>query len=250
MTLRPSDLGIVSREHDDLHGAHHWLSRAAERDSEARLAPCHPTTVRSLAPAHPPPTHRKQFNPQAVIGGPSSYQDEHEVRAAEGCARAERTRAFVEAYGERPMRAIDGEIVREYRRASRNDGTIPALRAFFNDAMRPDAGWLVTRNPFAGLRIKQSRGRRDVQPPAQKDAARLVALADELTPPSFAAYLHTDAYEGVRPGELDALRWDDLDFTPGAETILIEAAVERTGARAHAAEARVRSYHRHDPAGA
>jgi integrase len=26
----------------------------------------------------------------------------------------------------------------------------------------------------------------------------------------------------VRPGELDALRWTDLDFTPGAETILIE----------------------------
>ena len=68
--------------------------------------------------------------------------------------------------------------------------------------MRPDAGRLVTRNPFAGLRIKQSRGRRDVQPPAQKDAAGLVALADELTPPSFAAYLHTDVYEGVRPVSL------------------------------------------------
>jgi hypothetical protein len=29
-------LGIVLRERGDLHGAHHWLSRAAERDSEAR----------------------------------------------------------------------------------------------------------------------------------------------------------------------------------------------------------------------
>ena len=122
------------------------------------------------------------------------------------------------------MRAIDDGIVREYRRASRNDGTVPALRAFFNDAMRPDAGRLVTRNPFAGLRLKQSRGRRDIQPPAQKDAARLIALADELTPPSFAAYLHTDVYEGVRPGELDALRWDDLDFTHAGRTQALETA--------------------------
>ena len=120
------------------------------------------------------------------------------------------------------MRAIGDDIVREWRMAGSNDGTIPALRAFFNDAKRADAGRLVTTNPFAGLRLRQSRGRRDVQPPAEADAARLIALADELTPPSFAAYLHTDVHEGVRPGELDALRWDDLDFTPGAECIRIE----------------------------
>jgi hypothetical protein len=31
-------------------------------------------------------------------------------------------------------------------------------------------------------------------------------LADELTPPSFAAYLLTGVYSAARPGELDALR--------------------------------------------
>ena len=50
----------------------------------------------------------------------------------------------------------------------------------------------------------------------------MIALADELTPPSFAAYLDVAIHEGARPGELDALRWDDLDFTPGAETVQIE----------------------------
>ena len=29
-------------------------------------------------------------------------------------------------------------------------------------------------------------------------------------------------WSAARPGELDALRWDDLDFTPGAECIRIE----------------------------
>jgi integrase len=42
-----------------------------------------------------------------------------------------------------------------------------------------------------------------------------VALADELTPPSFAAFLHVAVYEGMRPGELDALRWDRIDFQAG-----------------------------------
>jgi integrase len=55
-----------------------------------------------------------------------------------------------------------------------------------------------------------------------------VALAHELTPPSFAAYLDAGIHEGMRTGELDALRWDRIDFQ--AETILIDQqwnAIER-----------------------
>jgi integrase len=51
------------------------------------------------------------------------------------------------------------------------------------------------------------------------EVARLIAAADELTPPSFADYLFTACYTAMRPGELDALQWADLDFTPGAEAI-------------------------------
>ena len=92
----------------------------------------------------------------------------------------------------------------------------------FNDATRPHAGRLVDHNPFAGLGLQQSRGPQGLQPPAPGEVARLIALADELTPPCFAAYLFTRATRAMRPGELDALRLDDLDFTPGAETIRIE----------------------------
>ena len=57
-------------------------------------------------------------------------------------------------------------------------------------------------------------------PPTQVDIARFVALADELTPPSFAAYLDVIVHEGMRPGEVDALRWDRIDFQAG--TILVD----------------------------
>jgi integrase len=205
------------------------------------------------------PRTGKHLNPASVIGGPSSYRTDREARRAEDQARdllkasaragvtvrewwdewttdalwqrpsestnlhnRERTSRFVTVYGQLPIRAVDDETVREYRRHGGSDRTIPALRAMFNDAARADAGRLVDRNPFAGLRIRQSRGRRDIQPPAEGDARRLIALADELTPPSFAAYLDVAVHEGTRPGELDALRWDDVDFTPGREVILIE----------------------------
>jgi integrase len=104
--------------------------------------------------------------------------------------------------------------------AARRIGTVSTLRLFFNDAKRPQAGRLVSVNPFAGLGLSQGRGRRDMQPPGQADAARLIALADELAPPSFAAYLVTAMYSAARPGELDALKPTDVDYQ-GAE-ILVE----------------------------
>jgi integrase len=73
---------------------------------------------------------------------------------------------------------------------------------------------------LAKLGLCASRGRRDTPPPGQVAITRFIELADELTPPSFAAYLHTAVYEGMRPGELDALRWDHIDFQ--ADTVLID----------------------------
>jgi integrase len=113
-------------------------------------------------------------------------------------------------------------VVAEWLKGGRNLGTVSSLRAMFNDARRIQAGQLIDTNPFAGLGLKRSKGRKHVQPPAPGEVARLIAAADELTPPSFAAYLFTACYSAMRPGELDALRWTDLDFTPGAETIHVQ----------------------------
>jgi integrase len=131
-----------------------------------------------------------------------------------------RTSAFVAAHGDLPLRSVGDEHVAAWLKGGRNLSTVPALRALFNDAASAAAGRLVDRNPFAKLGLRASRGRRDTQPPTQAEIARFVALADELTPPSFAAYLHTAVYEGMRPGELDALAWEQIDFQSG--TILVD----------------------------
>lgn len=205
------------------------------------------------------PRSGKQVAPHTILGGPPTYPTKREAERAEDKARdaltdallrgatvrefwqtwttdplwarpaastnlhnAERTRAFAEVYGDRPLRSIDSLVVAEWLKGGRNRGTVDALRAFFNDARRPHAGALIDYNPFANLGLRKTKGRKEVQPPSQGEIARLIAAADELTPPSFAAYLLTAVFSAARPGELDALRWHDLDFTPGAETIRVE----------------------------
>jgi len=198
------------------------------------------------------PTTGKQVTPASVIGGPPTFATRREAERAEDTARdtlvdmaergrtvrdfwvewttselwarpaestnlhnAERTRAFVKCFGDRPIASIGAADVAAYLQGGRNRGTVPALRAFFNDARGVLAGHLVDRNPFANLGLRQTRGRKDVQPPDQATVARMLAAADDLTPPSFAAYLVTACYSAARPGELDALRWTDVDFTAG-----------------------------------
>jgi integrase len=195
------------------------------------------------------PRTGKQVAPSTVIGGPKTYPTRRAAERAEDQARdallgiaergttvrewweewttsplwarpaestnlhnRERTVAFALAYGERPVRAIDHLVVAEWLKGGRNTGTVPALRAMFNDARKPQAGMLVDRNPFSGLGLRQTKGRKNTQPPDYGHVARMLAAGDALTPPSFAAYLLTACWSAARPGELDALMWTDLDF--------------------------------------
>jgi len=203
------------------------------------------------------PRTREQLNPQDIIGGPATYPTYEEGRAAENEAirllrenaragvtlrewwdewttsplwsrgaestnihRRERTAKFVAEYGHLPMRAIGDEHVAAWIRGGRNLSTLQNLRTLFNDAATVEAGRIVSLNPFANLGARSSRPRRKQMPPGQADIIRFIQLADELTPPSFAAYLDVAVHEAMRPGELDALRWSKIDFQAG--TILVD----------------------------
>ena len=127
----------------------------------------------------------------------------------------ERTLAFVERYGDLRIDRIDDEVVAEWLAGGRRNGTVPALRAMFNDAASAKAGRIVRQNPFARLGISSGPGRRHEQPPSEEQVWKLVRCAHELASPSFAGWLQVAAFTGLRPGELDALRRANVDLDRG-----------------------------------
>jgi hypothetical protein len=80
----------------------------------------------------------------------------------------ERTRAFVDRYGNLSIGGIGDQVVAEWLAGGRRNGTVPALRAMFNDAASAKAGRLVRQNPFARLGISKGPGRRHEQPPNEE----------------------------------------------------------------------------------
>jgi integrase len=128
---------------------------------------------------------------------------------------AERTYRFAQKYGSLPLHLVGDDVVAEWLAGGKRIHTVAALRAMFNDARSAKAGRLVDHNPFEGLRISRSRGNKDRQPPTLEQAQTLIKHAHDLTPPSFAAFLEVACWSACRPGELDALTWDAIDFERG-----------------------------------
>jgi integrase len=85
----------------------------------------------------------------------------------------------------------------------------------FNDAASAKGGRLIERNPFAGLGLRKSHGNRHRQPPPEDQMWAMVDHARRLTSPSFAAWLEVACFTAMRPGELDALSWSQIDFDAG-----------------------------------
>ncbi len=81
----------------------------------------------------------------------------------------------------------------------------------YNDALDEEC---VTTNPFAKLRLDQSRGRRDLVVPTE---AEVHAVADTALRifgsygSTFRACVLFAAYVGLRPAEMFMLQWSDLD---------------------------------------
>ncbi len=201
------------------------------------------------------PRTGRQIAPHTIIGGPRSYPTLAAKRAAEDNARAvllepnahltvrqwweewttnpaygaargrsietinkyrEGTALFVELYGDRPLRTIDRQVATDWTSNIGRLWTVAAIRTMFNDA---EHAGKMAKPPFNKLGlVKPSRRGRPL--PSRAAVDRMHELAAELTPPSFAAYLLTLGWQGIRPGEGDALLWDNVDLDD--DTILID----------------------------
>lgn len=139
----------------------------------------------------------------------------------------ERTKEFVETFGDLKLADVGDHVRAQWLRGGKRNGTVSALRAMFNDARSAEAGRLLDSNPFAGLKLAKTKGRKGQQPPTTKQVDAMVEIAKRLTPPSYAAYLEFACLTGARPGELDALTWERVRFEDG-EVDLFEQFAAKT----------------------
>jgi integrase len=132
----------------------------------------------------------------------------------------ERIKRFVEKHGSLPLDAIGDQIVAEWIAGGQNLSTVPVLKAMFNDAASAKAGRLIAVNPFAGLKLSKGKGRAEEAPPSEEQVREMARVAHEITAPGFAPWLEVAAWSGMRPGEVDAMQWDWVDF--GANRIFVQ----------------------------
>lgn len=117
-----------------------------------------------------------------------------------------------------PMGDITPPQARAY--ALEHAGRWKIARAMFSDAVRDG---IIARNPFVGLRLPESRGRKDLVVPSEVEVDALVRAAgekwEEYGRRVYGPMLELAAYTGLRPGELYALRWTDIDFAQKELTV-------------------------------
>jgi integrase len=125
---------------------------------------------------------------------------------------AERTSRFTARYGALALTEVDRRVVTQWREAGRNEQTIKFLRTMFSDALRAE---LIDSNPFAALGMARGHGNARREPPSEAMMARILNVAAAVCPPGFAAWLAVASSTGMRPCELDALKWADVDLAGG-----------------------------------
>jgi integrase len=126
-------------------------------------------------------------------------------------AYREQVAPFERAHGSMTLRDVSVELALEWMGEHR--WTLGGIRAMFSDARRVG---LVDTNPFAGLRLRGSRGRKDIDIPARDEVERLAEYAVEVWSGEVAltirALILMAAFVGMRPAELYGLRWSDIDI--------------------------------------
>ena len=135
------------------------------------------------------------------------YEREHKASSYTE-ARCHLT-CFMQAFGERPLGSITRHQAIKWAEGKPGSLVKPVV-TLFNCAVDEE---LIERNPFRGL-AKQSKGRSDEHPPTPEEWERLHQSCDVLGAhaPQMRALMVVAAYSGMRPGELMALEWGDIDF--------------------------------------
>lgn len=122
----------------------------------------------------------------------------------------ERVKAFGDDFRHRPLNSVTRSEARVW--ANRHPSRVSSVRAMFTDAVNDE---LVTRNPFAELRMPQSEGRRNIVVLTTDELNALADAALKVWPGKygreFRALIIFTAHIGCRPGELFRIHPADID---------------------------------------
>jgi integrase len=135
---------------------------------------------------------------------------------------AERVKRFAKDFKGIKLTDVDRPRARVW--AKKHQANLSAVRAMFGDAMLDG---LIPMNPFANLRLPGSRGRKDIVALTERELQKLadLALDDRMELGEFGreyrAMILFAGYVGLRPGELFALRREDIrgDFCTIARSL-------------------------------
>lgn len=137
----------------------------------------------------------------------TEYEASHKDSSAD-TARAGLVR-FRAEFGDRPLDSLSRIEAKDWV-AKVPPSSVRIVVTLFNQAMDDE---LLERNPFRGLGHR-GRGRRDQDPPTEAELDKLLKSCSALGwyADQMRALLTFAAYSGMRPGEIFALEWRDVDI--------------------------------------
>lgn len=116
---------------------------------------------------------------------------------------------FIEEFRGVPLADVDRPTARRF--ATKQPKSASVARSLFSDAVEDQ---LVAANPFAGLRLKQSRGRSDHEALSVEELHDLAEIALAVHGPEygpiFRAFILFSGYVGTRLNEGCSLEWPDI----------------------------------------
>jgi integrase len=131
---------------------------------------------------------------------------------------------FCRSYGHMKLREFAKLSTGDLRSWASSQPTtyVQRVRTALNDAV---GDGLIERHPFQGMRLEHSRGRKDITVLTEDEIERLCDLARSTWPdfPAFEAMIATAAYSCIRPGEMFALRVEDVDVKAGTLNVMLSS---------------------------
>jgi integrase len=184
------------------HGKYHWVGRFPTRKArDAAVARARGELVRDRA------TEGLTCDEWAERFL-ARYERERKASSTDKTRAA--LRRFRADFGDRPLDSITRMEAMDWA-ARVPPSALPVVITLMNAGLDAE---LIERNPFRGLG-RRSTGRSLQPPPSEEEFSRLVdaCAVHGWYAPQMRALLVFAAYTGMRPGELFALEWSDIDFT-------------------------------------